>query len=143
MIEKTDFYHGAALIRVIEDARCRTIQKTDHGYVVNQSTLIYPKYTTKTHSPWHFTLSTDDVSRLRDALPLFSRAVITFICGGDGICGVPLGELRSVTGSEPSWITLTRKFNGSYAVSGRVGALSHKIARNRWPAVIFEDESHE
>lgn len=52
MIEKLEFYHGAALVRLIEDARCEAITKHECGYLVNHSRIIMIKYSTKGHSPW-------------------------------------------------------------------------------------------
>jgi hypothetical protein len=64
MIEKLEFYHGAALVRLIEDPRCTRIAKHACGYLVNQNRIVAIKYSTKAHSPWGFTFSQDDLARI-------------------------------------------------------------------------------
>ena len=65
MIEKLEFYHGAALVRVIEDARCESIARHAYGYRVNNSRILAIKDSTRAHSPWGFTFSKNEISRFR------------------------------------------------------------------------------
>jgi|SRR2546427_6020469 len=137
MIEKSEFYHGAAIVRVIEDSRCRSISKCEYGYLVNSAGLACVKYSTKAHSPWHFTVSADDMSRLENAAGLFEKCVVGFVCGGDGVCPVPWQLVKQLLGTAPGWITAKRKFNGCYSVSGPLGTLQRKVALNQWPGILF------
>jgi len=141
MIDKSEFYHGAALIRAIEDYRCQSIRRHDFGYVVNDSCLVHVKYTTKAHSPWRFTISADDEARLRGAAGGFDQCVIAFVCGGDGVCAVPWADLQSVLTTPPTWIAAKRAFSACYSVSGPGGTLKRKVALNRWPEILFEGTS--
>src|ERR1039458_7893664 len=88
MIDKQEFYHGAALIRVIDDRRCQSITKSDLGFVVNGNAFIYLKYRTKGRTPWRFQFGNDEVVYLNSVADKYPRILIAFICGGDGICGV-------------------------------------------------------
>jgi hypothetical protein len=86
MIEKLEFYHGAALVRLVEDGRCASISKSDFGYLVNGDRLVLMKYSTKANSPWRFTFSNDDLARFDLANDQFHTCVLALVCGGDGIC---------------------------------------------------------
>jgi hypothetical protein len=139
MIEKLEFYHGAAVVRIIEDNRCRSISKTEHGYLVNGDRLVFLKYTTKAHSPWRFTAAEDDLERLENPGVAIERCVVGFVCGGDGICSVPLEWVKRLLGAAPGWIAVKRVFSGCYSVTGPQGKLPRKIPLNDWPAVLFEE----
>jgi hypothetical protein len=140
MIEKLEFYHGAALVRLIEDPRCETIGKHACGYRVNQQRLVAIKYSTKAHSPWGFTFSQDDIDRLQAAGQEFGGCLIAFVCGGDGVCALSWTTVADLLGNAPGGISAKRSFAGCYAVSGPAGTLKGKIAMNRWPAIVFDGE---
>jgi len=139
MIEKLEFYHGAAIVRIVEDSRCRSIQKHEMGYVVNGDRLLVLKYTTKAHSPWRFTISPEDRTRVAEVAGAFEACVIGLICGGDGVCGIRWKQLRTLLGDDAGWIALRRVFNGCYAVSGSQGDLGKKVALNQWPGILFQE----
>ena len=64
MLDKFEYYHGAALVRLMEDERCRAVKKRGLlGYVVNDETFVFLKYTTRTRSPWGFAFDQEDVDR--------------------------------------------------------------------------------
>lgn len=139
MIEKLEFYHGAAIVRVIEDSRCRSIQKHDIGYVVNGNRLLVLKYTTKAHSPWRFTISAEDQTRIGQAAKDFELCVLGLVCGGDGVCGIRSEQLNALLGNGAGWLAAKRVFNGCYAVSGSLGSLDKKVALNQWPGILFQE----
>jgi hypothetical protein len=138
MIEKLEFYHGAALVRVIEDPRCETIAKHSCGYRVNNSRILAIKYSTKAQSPWGFTFSGDDISRFGVANKEFGECLIALVCGGDGICALSWALAATLLADSPGRIAAKRGFAGCYAVSGPTGELKGKVAMNRWPAIVFD-----
>jgi len=140
MIEKLEFYHGAALVRVIEDPRCETISKHLCGYRVNNGRILAIKYSTKSRSPWGFTFSGEDILRLDAASAESEECVIALVCGGDGICSFSWATGASLLGGSSGRIAAKRGFAGCYAVSGPAGELKGKVAMNRWPAIVFERE---
>jgi hypothetical protein len=140
MIEKLEFYHGAALVRVIEDPRCESITKHACGYRVNNNRLLAIKYSTKAHSPWGFTFSSDDILRFNAAKAEFGECLLALVCGGDGICALSWAPTATLLADSPGRIAAKRGFAGCYAVSGPAGELKSKVAMNRWPAIIFEGE---
>lgn len=141
MIDKADFYHGAALVRVIEDARCERIARHEQGYLVNGCAVVCIKYSTKARSPWQFTLTADDVENCGNAAAEGRQCVVAFVCGGDGICAVPWHEVDDLIAAKPgSGIAAKRAFNGCYSVSGPSGTLKRKVARNQWPGILFPED---
>lgn len=141
MIEKLEFYHGAALVRVVEDPRCTGIARHPYGYRVNESRLVVIKYSTKAHSPWGFTFTAEDVSRLKAAAAEFGECLVALVCGGDGICALSWTDTAPLLGGSPGRIGAKRGFAGCYALSGPAGELKGKVAMNRWPAIIFDAEN--
>ncbi len=94
MIEKLEFYHGAALVRLVEDRRCVSIAKSELGYIVNEDCMVFVKYTTKANSPWRFTISRDDLTDFDLAHHRFRRCFLALVCGGDGILLHELGRCQ-------------------------------------------------
>ena len=140
MIEKLEFYHGAALVRVIEDPRCKSIVKHACGYRVNNDRILAIKYSTKARSPWGFAFSGEDISRFEEASTEFGECAIALVCGGDGICAFSWSICASLLGGSSGRIAAKRGFAGCYAVCGPAGELKGKVAMNRWPAIVFEKE---
>lgn len=143
MIEKLEFYHGAAIIRLIEDERCVSVGKNEYGYVVNGDRSIGVKYTTKAQSPWRFTFSDDDITRFDLAAMQFDSCIAVLVCGGDGVCSIPWNVARNLLGGSPGWLAAKRSFKGCYAVSGPAGGLKKKVPDNQWPSIVFGLEDNE
>ena len=140
MIEKLEFYHGAALVRLIEDARCTRIAKHPCGYLVNQARIVAIKYSTRSHSPWGFTFSQDDVTRINNAEKELNDCLVALVCGGDGICVLFWMTVAELLGNQPGRIAAKRGFAGCYAVSGPAGKMKGKVAMNSWPSIVFDGE---
>lgn len=137
MIDKQEFYHGAAVIKLLDDRRCERIKKNDLGYIVNNEALAFIKYSTKTRSPWRFIFSQEEIDKLISAGDLFNKIIIVFICGGDGICAVSWSKIVELLASEAGWISTRRNFNEQYAVAGSHGKMKGKIPLREWPSIIF------
>jgi len=141
MIDKREFYHGAALICLLEDARCQQVRKHEFGYIVNDAAFVFLKYTTKPRSPWRFSFSVDEVQRLNLLASQFRKIIIAMVCGGDGICAVSWRDASNLLGNNTGWISARRKFKEQYAVAGQVGQLHGKVSLNEWPSVVFGNNS--
>jgi hypothetical protein len=139
MIEKLEFYHGAAIVRIVEDSRCRSIQKHEGGYVINGNRLLVLKYTTKAHSPWRFTVSLEDQTHIAQSARDFELCVLGLVCGGDGVCAIRWDQLNILLGDVAGWLATKRVFNGCYTVSGSRGTLDNKVALNQWPGILFQE----
>lgn len=140
MIDKREFYHGVAIVRLLEDERCQRVRKRDFGYDVNGETLIFPKYSTKSRSPWRFSFSKDDAERLNSLASSFRKIVIVLVCGGDGICAIPWREAADLLGNEAGWVSAKRNFNEQYGVAGPRGKMNRKVSLRDWPSIIFENQ---
>ncbi len=139
MLDKFEYYHGAAIVRILEDERCHSIQRRELlGYVVNQEVFIFLKYTTRSRSPWGFTFDQEDVDRCVRMSSEYKRVVIGMVCGGDGIFALDWDEAKNLLAEKPGRISGARKHNHSYSVWGTAGELKNKIAINRWPSLVFE-----
>ncbi len=140
MIEKREFYHGAAIVRVLEDERCVSLRKKELlGHVLNDQTFVFLKYTTKGRSPWIFTFDQEDVDRCYRMLNEYSRVVLGLICGGDGVCALDWTDARKLLDHKPGTISVKRKHNESYGVSGSIAKLQRKIPVGSWPILLFQN----
>ncbi len=141
MIDKFGYYHGAALVRLMDDERCRAVKKQGLlGYVVNDEIFVFLKYTTKARSPWGFTFDQEDVDRCSKMAQEFKSVVLGLVCGGDGICGLHWCEAKNLLGDKPGRIATGRNHNQSYSVWGTAGEWKRKISLNRWPLLFFESD---
>lgn len=140
MIDKQEFYHGAAVSRLLEDTRCQSIKKHDFGYVVNSEVFIFLKYRTKSRSPWNFGFDEEDLERIHSLVNCFKKIVIVLICGGDGICAILWRDAEKLLGNKAGWICARRKFNEQYGVTGSAGSLKGKVSLRQWPMIIFDSQ---
>ena len=140
MIAKREFYHGVAIVRLLEDKRCQTVRKDELGYIVNDEVFVFIKYTTKTRSPWRFTFGKDEVKQLNTRATSFRNMVIVLICGGDGICAISWCSASRLLGNKAGWISTRRKFSEQYAVAGQAGQLHGKVSLSEWPLIVFENK---
>lgn len=138
MIDKSEYYHGAAMIRLLGDNRCRSIRRHEFGYVINDGIFIFIKYTTKGRTPWRFTYSQEEINCLNSVVASFSKIVVVFVCGGDGICALLLQELDKILGQKAGWVSAKRRHNESYEVAGPKMQLERKVPVQRWPLLAFE-----
>jgi hypothetical protein len=144
MLDKSAYYHGATVVPVLEDLRCRSIRKlSNFGYVVNDDTFVFIKYTTKARSPWRFTFDQEDIDRCAHMSGEHRRSVFGFVCGGDGVCAVDWIQGRDLLGTKPGWIAAARKHNHSYSVWGSKGELKRKVSLGKWPALVFGTDNTE
>jgi hypothetical protein len=139
MIDKQEFYHGAAIVRLLESPHCQRVRKHDPGYTVNDHTFIFLKYSSKSRSPWRFSFSRDEAERLNFLTSSYRKIVVALICGGDGICAITWPEAADLLGNEAGWISARRNFNEQYGVAGPRGKLENKVSLRQWPSIVFED----
>lgn len=141
MIDKQAYYHGAAIVQLLDDSRFVTIKKHDLGYIVNDAVVVLVKYRTNNRTPWRFTFTLDEMVKIETLIKKHIRVVLAMTCGGDGICTISAVELMSVMGDNPGWVAVKRNYNEQYAVAGPCGALERKVTFQRWPAIVFESAS--
>jgi hypothetical protein len=137
MIEKQEFYHGAALYRLIEDVRTVSLRADGIGYVVNEAVFTLIKYATKTSSPWRFTVSADEARTLSRRSKAGQMVFIALVCGGDGICATTWEIASEVLGATPGWLSCRRRFHEQYALAGTEGEVQGKVPDKAWPSILF------
>jgi len=138
MIAKREFYHGVAIVRLLEDKRCQTVRKDQLGYIVNDKVFVFIKYTTKAWTPWMFTFGQDEVEQLNSLATSFKDIIVVLVCGGDGICAVSWCNASRLLGNKKGWISARRKFNEQYAVAGQADQLHGKVSLNEWPLLVLQ-----
>ncbi len=140
MLERQEFYWGAALVRLVDDSRCNSLVKKDAGYLVNSNEFVAFKYSTKSRTPWRFSFGEDEFDRLESAANCHRSVVIAFICGGDGVCAIAWPEIISILGDKGLWISVKRNFHKQYGVAGPNGSLERKVSVQEWPNLLFASQ---
>lgn len=144
MLDKTEYYHGAAVVRLIRDKHCVSVRKRDNlGYVVNDRSFVLLKYTTKSRSPWGFTFDQEDVDRCVKMAEEYNSVYVGLVCASDGICALTWHEIDELLKGKAGRIAVDRKHNKSYSVWGTAGELKRKVSVNRWPGLMFEATEEE
>lgn len=143
MIDKEEFYRGAALSLLLEDFRCNSVRKLGRGGYIAHDTFFQIRFTTKVRSPWGFAITEADIKRFHDAEQEAASSLLVLICGGDGICVLKQQEVSKLLGGNAGWISARRKHNTQYELRGANERLDYKVPRNRWPAIIFDAKEHQ
>lgn len=139
MLDKLGYYHGAAIVSLMEDQRCLSVRKRKYlGYVVNENSFVFLKYTARARSPWGFTFDREEVDRCFRMAGEYKNIFVGLICGGDGVCAIDWIDAKNLLGGKPGRIAVGRKHDQSYSVWGTAGELKRKISVNRWPSLLFE-----
>jgi len=139
MLDKAHYYHGAAIIRLLEDERGFSVSKKGFlGYVVNEKIFVFLKYTTKARTPWRFSFDQEDVDRCFRMSLEHEDVVLGLICGGDGVCALKWEEAKMLLDGKPGWICVKRNHNERYGVTGSASELDRKVAVGRWPTLLSE-----
>ena len=138
MIDKQEFYHGAALIRLLADNRCIRVCGRDFGYEVNDKVFIHFKYSTKVRSPWGFTFNDDEISKLDKMKETHERIMVALICDGDGICALDWYTIFELLGAKSGRLAIKRDFNKQYTIWGAADCLNHKVSNKEWPEGLFK-----
>ncbi|OGI68714.1 hypothetical protein A2738_00170 [Candidatus Nomurabacteria bacterium RIFCSPHIGHO2_01_FULL_42_15] len=138
MIDKLQYYHGAAIVALLENENFSVKKKGLLGYVVNEKVFVFLKYTTKARSPWRFSFDQEDIDRCLKMESEYSTVILGLVCGGDGVCALTWKEARSLLSTNPGWISVQRKHNKSYGVAGSISKLKGKVSVRRWSNIVSE-----
>ncbi len=140
-----EFFHGAALIRIIHDNISDSIKKytnNNSSYAINSETGIYIKYSQSRMSPWNFSFSDVHVNEIKDMKNNFGEVYIVLVCNHNGICCLNFEEFSAVISIEnknfPKWIKASRMKGEKYFISGSDGELKHKIGDSDFPKKIYD-----
>jgi hypothetical protein len=134
MIRDVEFFHGAALVRLVRSGQRLAISPfngwSNASYVVNDRCGLYLKHSSSRMSPWGFTFRRDHQHEIDEMHRLTGYVVVGLICNDDGVVGLDYIEFRTVldTNHEAAeGIGISRKPRGMYMVKGRDGELRYRI----------------
>lgn len=127
-IKKQEFYEGAALHMLARNGGIASIRYEAPFFVLNDSLLVYLKYSTRGRSPWGFTFMPDEQSLLQIAASKL-RVVIGLICGADGVAAFAYESYRAIAvpGKSAIHIACYRQHGEHYAIKGPDGKLHGKV----------------
>lgn len=145
MVREFEFYHGAALARLIHGNKSISIEQYAAGtsnasYVINGRLGFYIKHSTSRLSPWVFTFlrsHQDEVQEMQDSL---GNVFVVLVCGDDGMVCLSYDELKLALDhnhGDAEWIKAARRKREKYAISGSDGKLKTKVGESEFPAKIF------
>lgn len=138
MISEFEFYHGAALARVLHGGK-RSITLApftpldNAAYVVNGDTGLYIKYSSKRLSPWRFSFQKRHCELIAKMGRDLGRAVVALVCHEDGIVALDIDEFRQVVGCDSDgvqWVSAARSRRQMYLVKGSAGELAFKVGQD-------------
>lgn len=144
MVREFEFYHGAALTRLIHGHAGITIKQFSNvnnaAYVINQKTGLYIKHSTSRLSPWVFTFKGEHQEEIKTMKQSLGYVFIVLVCGSDGMACLSYDEFKNALDDNhgpAEWIKAARRTREKYAISGSDGKLKTKIGENEFPAKII------
>jgi len=149
MINEFEFYHGVTFARMLhaiqKELTIRPYSPLDNAaYVVNSSTGIYIKYSSKRLSPWRFSFQKSHRDRILEMKKNLGDVFVLLVCNDDGIVILTFDEFTQVlneaqTGTE--WISATRNRRQMYSIKGSDGKLGFKVGKDEFLGKLFSPES--
>jgi hypothetical protein len=143
-LQEQDFYHGAALMQIVEQSGFTALNKASSRYghyVVNADRRLFLKYRSANTQRRQFTFSRDELRAINDDLTRFpGRLFVGLVCGDETICVLDETELTAVidpTSNQPQWITVESPPGCSMRVWGSIGDPARTLPHNRYPRVLL------
>lgn len=145
MIKEFQFYHGAALARLIHATQPVSVElyptKSNSSYIVNGRIGVFIKYSSKRMSPWRFSFHKDHQDEILEMRNKLDDVFLVLVCEDDGIATLSFEELKNVLNEiheETEWISVSRKPKEKYTIKGSDGKLKFKIGDNEYPKKVLE-----
>lgn len=145
MIREFEFYHGAALARLIHGYEGLGVEQysaatSNASYVIDNKLGLYLKHSTNRLSPWTFTFKREHQQEIEEMREKLSDVFVVLICGKDGMACLSFNELKLALDTEfgpVEWIKAARRTREKYTISGSDGKLKTKIGENEFPTKII------
>lgn len=145
MIKEFEFYHGAALARLIHATQPVSVEiyptKSNSSYVVNNRIGVFIKYSSKRMSPWRFSFHKEHQDEILEMKNKLDEVFVVLVCQDDGIATLNFDELKHVLNDDheqTEWISASRKPREKYTIKGSDGKLKCKIGDNEFPKKVLE-----
>lgn len=143
-IREQDFFHGAALTRIVEHPSFKALNKADERYghyLINADTRLFVKYRSSEESPWQFNFSPPELQGIREDLETGAHVFLCLVCGETTICALDseeMAQLMDISSTTQQRISVeVRQVRGSMWVSGSNGSLTRSIPHNAFPNKLF------
>jgi len=145
MVREFEFYHGAALARLIHGRKNISIQQysaatSNASYVINGQIGLYLKHSTSRLSPWVFTFKKEHQDEIEEMRAALDDVFVVLICGKDGMACLSHEELKLALDDDHGvveWLRAARRTREKYAISGSDGRLKTKIGENEFPSKVI------
>jgi hypothetical protein len=149
MIKEFEFYHGAALVRLLHGTNQEVVvelfpSESNASYIINKNIGLYIKHSAKRMSPWRFSFSQEHRDEILEMKKRLEKVFLLLVCGEDGIVSLDFDEFKKIvneTNGLVEWVSVVRNKNTEYAVEGSDGFLSYKISKKEFPEKIFEENA--
>lgn len=137
MISELDRYQGVVLRQIL----------VAHGHAVRvgvadlsgridafciEHAAFQIKHSSKRLSPWQFTYLPENLAEIGELRRTFAPVWVFLVCGQDGVVGISLNELVSVTQAtdgRAAWLRVSRSRNSMFRVRGSLGELPRAVPR--------------
>jgi hypothetical protein len=145
MISEFEFFHGVVFARMLHATQQRLSIKPyspsdNAAYVINDTTGIYIKYSSKRLSPWRFSFQQRHQERILEMKKNIGRVFLLLVCNDDGVVILTFDELKQIldeTHDKVEWISAARNRREMYSIKGSDGRLSFKVGRNEFLDKLF------
>lgn len=147
-INDKDFYHGAVLMKIVEDDSFSALNKADDKYghyIVNTDRRLFVKHSGLDESPWQFTFQPDELKRIRDdvafGVKTGSSTFVCLICSQTTICCLDqedIEQLIDLNSPNQQIISVKVPPRGSQHVSGSKGDLPYTVPHSAFPGKVLE-----
>jgi hypothetical protein len=140
-IKKQEFYEGAALYQIACGCAAAHIRHEPPFFRLNDLVLVLMKYSTRKRSPWGFTFTPAEQTRLQ-AKAGECDIVLGLICGADGIAALRYDAYMTIAGHSASALHIAcyRRHGEHYEIKGPDGKLEGKVSPSRWKGILLHEE---
>ena len=140
MISDTARFHGAVIADLLDEIdegiKIRKLLPYSVGfYLLNEQLPIFIKYTTKRNSPWSFTFNNGHLSLYQELCYKYEDCIAILVCGSDGFVSLGKSEFNQILcfdHENQKQISVVRKLNHMYSVSGTDGNINQRISRKNF-----------
>ena len=144
-IDKLEFYHGAALTKLLNFGEKLSIQtfpsESNATFTINGNIGVYIKYSAKRMTPWVFTFKKIHQVELKAISELHKETFLVMVCGSDGITCVNYKRLRKLLDENfdlAEWVKAHRYGREQYQVIGSDGEVNNQSTQKTFPEEIID-----
>ena len=102
---------------------------------------VYIKISNARRSPWKYTFQRKHQEAVEMLNGVSDRTYVVFVNDDDGVACVDYDGLKELLDDhfeDTEWVSVSRKLNESYRLSGKDGLLSGKTKRSAFPGTIVD-----